>query len=100
MISFRGIFSLGVGDQQAQGGTNNAPTARAPWDTNDQLWLSANNPPNNASAPNTSGQFGRQGSIQFSLPQEINTLGVGNGGPIQGPLVYIISQHGEEGQGN
>jgi hypothetical protein len=98
-MSFRGLFSLGRGEQQAQGGTNNAPTACAPRDSDEHLWLSANL--DDASAPNVGGQFGRHGSsVQFDLPRETNTFGMGNGGPAQGPPAYIVSQYREEGRGN
>jgi hypothetical protein len=97
-MSFRGLFSLGKWEQQAQGGTNNAPTARAPCDIDEQLWQSANL--NDATAPNVGRQFGRQGgSIQFDLPRESNTFGIGGSGTAQGPPAYI-SQYWEEGQGN
>ncbi len=73
---FIGLFSLGKGEQQAQGGTNNAPMAHAPRDINEQLWQSANL--DDASAPNVGGQFGRQGgSVQFDLPCKSNTFGIG-----------------------
>jgi hypothetical protein len=98
-MSFRGLFSLGRGEQQAQGGTNNAPTARAPRDSDEHSWLSANL--DDALAPNVGGQFGRQEStVQFDLPRESYTVGMGRGGPTQGPPAYIVSQHGEEGWGN
>jgi hypothetical protein len=97
-MSFRGLFSLGKGEQQAQGGTNNAPTAHALHDIDEQSWQSANL--NNATAPNVGGQFGRQGgSIQFDLPCKSNTFGIGGSGTAQGPPAYI-SQYWEEGQGN
>jgi hypothetical protein len=97
-MSFRGLFSLGRGEQQAQGGTNNA-TAHAPRDSNEHSWLSANL--DDTSAPNIGGQFGRHGSsVQFDLPRETNTFGMGNGGLAQGPPAYIVSQYGEEGRGN
>ena len=66
-MSFRGLsFSLGRGEQQAQGGNTNAPTARAPRDSDEQSWISTNL--DDASAPNVDGQFGRQGSkVQFDI---------------------------------
>jgi hypothetical protein len=97
-MSFRGLFSLGKGEQQAQGGTNNAPTARTPRDINEQSWQNANL--DDTSAPNIGGQFGRQGgSVQFDSPRESNTFGIGGSGTAQGPPAYI-SQYWEEGQGN
>ena len=84
MMSFRGIFSLERGEQQAQGGTNNASMARAPWDADDQSWLSINQP-DNASAPIISRQFGQQGSGQFNLPRETNMLGMGTVDPRKDP---------------
>jgi hypothetical protein len=98
-MSFRGLFYLGRGEQQAQGGINNAPTARAPRDSDEHSWLSANL--DDALAPNVGGQFGWHGSsVQFNLPCKTNTFGIGNGGPAQGPQAYIVSQYGEERQGN
>jgi hypothetical protein len=93
-MSFRGLsFSLGRGEQQAQGGNTNAPTARAPQDSNEQSWISTNL--DDASAPNVDGQFGRQGSkVQFDILEQINQFGLGNDGPARGPLAYIVSQQG------
>jgi hypothetical protein len=97
-MSFRGLFSLGKGEQQAQGGTNNAPTARAPRDIDKQSWQSANL--DDASAPNVGGQFGWQGgNVQFDLPRKSNIFGIGGSGTAQGPPAYI-SQYWEEGQGS
>jgi len=96
-MSFRGLFSLGRGEQQAQGGYTNAPTARAPRDSDEQS-ISANL--DDASAPNVGGQFGRQGSnVQFDILQEINQFGLGNDGPARGPLAYIVSQQGRKSAG-
>ena len=84
---FRGLFSLGRGEQQGQGNISNAPTARAPWDSDEHSWISTNQ--EDALAPNVGGRFGgRQGStVQFDLPQHdtnTNPFGMGNNGSAWG----------------
>jgi hypothetical protein len=98
-MSFRGLFSLDRGGQQAQGGTGNSPTARAPRDNDEQSWLSVN--PYDASAPNVGGQFGQQGgSMQFDLPGDSNPRGTGESGIPRGPPAYISHYWEDAGQGN